>query len=71
MKTANTRDIRETLKTIMQTEIEKLPETLESLEPKERMNVLCKIMPYVLPRTDSVKHNFGEADEHEIPVWGN
>ena len=29
-----TRGLRETLKVIMQNEIEKLPETLEALEPK-------------------------------------
>ena len=33
--------LRETLKNIMQNEIEKLPQTLESLEPKERINVVC------------------------------
>ncbi len=47
MKTLKTKDqvltngLRETLKTIMQKKIERLPETLESLEPKERISIIC------------------------------
>lgn len=49
-----TKDLRERLKTIMQCEIEKLPETLEELEAKERINVICKLMPYVFPKVQQV-----------------
>lgn len=52
--------LRETLKNIMQNEIEKLPETLEALEPKERINVLCKLMPYVFPKVETVHPKEGE-----------
>ncbi|KAF0237442.1 MAG: hypothetical protein FD181_2008 [Prolixibacteraceae bacterium] len=52
--------LRETLKTIMQKEIERLPETLEALEPKERLNVLCKLMPFVFPKVESVHPTEGE-----------
>ena len=31
----------------MQCQIEKLPEKFEELEPKERINVICKLMPFV------------------------
>lgn len=55
-----TNGLRETLKTIMQKEIERLPETLETLEPKERLNVLCKLMPFVFPKVNSVHPNNGE-----------
>ena len=55
-----TMGLRETLKTIMQSEIEKLPETLESLEPKERLNVVCKLMPYVFPKVNTVHATEGE-----------
>ena len=44
----------------MQKELEQLPETLKELDPVQRLNILCKLMPYVLPKTESVKHNFGE-----------
>lgn len=55
-----TNSLRETLKAIMQNEIEKLPETLEALEPKERINVVCKLMPYVFPKVEAVHPKEGE-----------
>lgn len=65
MKTATkeqvlTINLRETLKIIMQKEIEKLPETLESLEPKERLSIICKLMPYIFPKIESVHSTEGE-----------
>lgn len=58
-----TGNIRETLKKLMQKELEQLPKTLKSLEPIQRLNVLCKLMPYVLPKTESVQHDFGEPEK--------
>jgi len=55
-----TNNLRETLKTIMQKEIERLPETLETLDPKERLNVVCKLMPYVFPKVETVHPKEGE-----------
>lgn len=55
-----TMTVRETLKTIMKKEIEKLPEQLETLETKERLNILCKLMPFVLPKIDTIHANDGE-----------
>ena len=64
-----TGNIRDTLKQMMQTELEQLPSTLKELDPVQRLNVLCKLMPYVLPKTESVKANFGEPDEFKIKRW--
>ena len=55
-----TRSLRESLKAIMQNEIEKLTETLETLEPTERINVVCKLMPYVFPKVETVHPKEGE-----------
>jgi len=55
-----TNGLRETLKKIMQKEINNLPKTLEGLEPKERLNVLCRLMPFVFPKVDSVHPTQGE-----------
>jgi hypothetical protein len=55
-----TNDLRGKLKSIMQKEIERLPETLESLEPKERINILCKLLPYVFPKVEAVSPQEGE-----------
>jgi hypothetical protein len=60
-----TNDLRDKLKSIMQKEIEKLPETLEALEPKERINIICKLMPFVFPKVEAVHPENGEPDK-----WG-
>lgn len=53
-KDVKTRDLRGILKDIFREEMERLPEYLQSLEPKERLNILCKMMPYVLPKVEAV-----------------
>ena len=55
-----TAELRDTLKTIMQNEIEKLPETLEQIEPKERVNIICKLMPFVFPKLNTISATEGE-----------
>lgn len=63
MKTENpvlVNDLRRTLKTVMQKEIEKLPEYLESLEPQERINIVIKLIPFVFPKVQPVHLKEGE-----------
>lgn len=59
-ETIITSTLREQLKSIMQKEIEQLPEVLASLEPKERITVICKLMPFVFPKVESVSPSDGE-----------
>jgi hypothetical protein len=53
----------------MQKELEQLPETLKELDPVQRLNILCKLMPYVLPKTESVKHTLGEPELPKKDWW--
>ncbi len=53
-------NLRDTLKAIIQNEIEQLPETLEALEPMQRLSVLTKLMPYVFPKVEAVHSTEGE-----------
>lgn len=64
-----TANIRETLKDFMQTELEQLSETLKELEPVQRLNILCKLIPFVLPKVESVTHKLGEPDEFKTIRW--
>jgi len=57
-----TGNIRDTLKDFMQKELEQLPETLKELDPVQRLNILCKLIPYVLPKVESVTHTLGEPE---------
>lgn len=55
-----TQDLRDSLKMLMQEELENLPELLKDLEPKDRLQAICKLMPYVFPRIVSVPQVNGE-----------
>jgi len=55
-----TKDLRVSLKELMQKEIKGLPKLIESLEPEKRINVLCKLMPYVFPKVENVSPKEGE-----------
>lgn len=66
-----TGNIRDTLKELMQKELEQLPDTLKELDPVQRLNIICKLIPYVLPKVESVSHTQGEpkADEKNGFTW--
>lgn len=58
--TTMTTDLRQALKAMLQRELENLPTLLESLEPKERIAILCRIMPFILPKVMPVPQTEGE-----------
>ena len=60
-----TADLRETLKGIMKKELENLPETLNSLEPRVRIETVIKLMQFVLPKIETIQPTAGEPYE-----WG-
>jgi hypothetical protein len=55
-----TADIMETLKTLMQKEISELPQRLEKLDDEKRLGIICKLMPYVFPKVETVEASRGE-----------
>jgi vacuolar-type H+-ATPase subunit I/STV1 len=64
-------NIRDTLKDLMQKELENLSETLKDLEPVQRLNVLCKLIPYVLPKVEAVHSEKGEPErENKTSISG-
>jgi hypothetical protein len=55
-----TKELRTLLKDILYQELEEIQERLELLKPKERLELLIKLMPYVLPKTTSISHTINE-----------
>lgn len=51
-----TSELKEAIKTILDTELEKVQEHLEQLEPKERLEFIAKLLPYVVPKQSEVKN---------------
>ena len=64
-----TGNIRDTLKEMIQKEITNLPDTLKELEPVQRLNIICKLIPYVLPKVESVTHTQGEPINETESNW--
>jgi hypothetical protein len=58
-----TNDLRETLKSLMEKELQALPELMEGMEPKDRLNVICKLMPFVMPKVEAVHPTYGEPTD--------
>jgi hypothetical protein len=47
-------ELRKTLKGIVAGELEALPTTFEQLQPRERLELLIKLLPFCLPKVDSI-----------------
>ena len=55
-----TKELRSLLKDVMYDEIGALQERLDALNPKERVELLIKLMPYALPKVTSISHTTNE-----------
>lgn len=55
-----TTDLRRTLKQIVHKELAALPDTLAGLDPVQRLNIVCKLIGYVLPKVEAVTYKQGE-----------
>lgn len=62
-----TKELRSALKNILHDEIEQMPEHLAKLDAKERIELVVKMMPYVLPRVELVSPNANEPLDLD---WG-
>jgi hypothetical protein len=56
-----TKELRIILKNIVAKEIENIPSTLEKLEPKDRLDMVIKLMPYTLPKVEPINFKEGEG----------
>ena len=55
-----TKELRTVLKDILYDELKALQEHLGALNPKERIGLLIKLMPFILPKTTSISHTTNE-----------
>ena len=61
VKNRLTTELRATLKSIVEDELENLSESLAGLPPNERLAIVLKLLPYVLPRVQAVDMGQGEG----------
>lgn len=57
-----TSELRQKLKNVIEAEFEKLPELLKELPPEERIPLLIKLLPFCLPKVESVYPEWGEPN---------
>ena len=60
-----TTECRKIIKNAIENDIDKIPELMKKLEPKDRLNVLVKILPYLLPKLEPVQDDYYEEQEGE------
>ena len=53
-----TKELREKLKVVIEAELEVIEETLKTMQPEKRIEVLIKLMPYCLPKVQSLDSNY-------------
>ena len=57
-----TADIRQKLKAVLEAELDQLPALLERMSPDQRLNIVLKLCPYVLPKAPE--------DPKPLDSWG-
>ena len=55
-----TSELRKTLKHIVDDELQILQDNINELKPKERIDLLIKLLPYVMPKVQTVSARDGE-----------
>lgn len=55
-----TSELRRVLKHIVDDELQSLQNNINELEPKERIELLIKLLPYVMPKVQTVSARDGE-----------
>lgn len=61
-----TKEIRAALKNILHQEIELLPDHFNKLEPKDRLEILIKLLPFALPKVEPESYQMGEGSFSDI-----
>jgi hypothetical protein len=53
-----TKELRTILRDMIADELDALPQTLEGLPPKERLDLVIKLLPFCLPKVQAVNGNY-------------
>ncbi len=64
-----TKELRSVLKGIVNKEIEGLPERLKELDTEKRIEMLVKLMPYVLPKVEAINAKEGEPLDYSLDTY--
>ncbi|GAB3639713.1 hypothetical protein [Spirosoma arcticum] len=66
------KELRQQLQEIVQTTLNELPQTLAAMEPTDRARLLTALLPYVMPKLNSVELKAEQQDDlpkKGLPPW--
>ena len=66
-----TKELRIILKEILSQEIILLHDQLDKLEPKDRLEILTKLLPFVMSKVNYEKENITIENGVKLPEWFN
>jgi hypothetical protein len=55
-----TKEMRTILKNILFTELENIEELMDTLDSKQRIEFVIKLLPFILPKVDKIGHTYNE-----------
>lgn len=68
-KKESAREIKEKLEKVFLSSLDTIERDLAELPPKERLDVLAKLIPYVLPKSEPLRKKKDEEDDLFSEVW--
>jgi hypothetical protein len=63
-----TSDLRQVLQIIITSEIQNLASDLSQLSTKEKIDAIIKLLPFVLPKMDSIEITYQENELMNLPL---
>ena len=68
---STTAETKELLQTIVSNEMETITELLEQLTPKERIDAIIKLLPYIVPKQNEITVDAIIDKPRTVISWGN
>ena len=66
-----TTETKQLLQKIVSTEIDKITDLLEALQPKERIDAVIKLLPYIVPKQSEIVVEDISENPRTVIRWGN
>lgn len=67
----STAETKTLLHNIVGNQLDEVENLLSTLEPKEKLDAIIKLLPYVLPRQSEIAIESKEEEEHFTPITVN
>jgi hypothetical protein len=61
-----TKELKTILQRVVEVQLDTIEEDLQDLDPKDRLNILLRLVEYILPKVREQKISFNELTDEEI-----